>query len=182
MRALTITNKKVCTDALLKLAEETPGAWVGIRIAAIILVLEGFKSTAVAKLFGLSRWSIVKWIGGVNHEGERFLIEKHRSGRRSRIDGQVRAELASAVMRSPMDFGINRRKWDGRVVSEYLKRVHGITIKVRQSQRWLLRLGFTLQRPMHKYAQGLGDDVGKLRKVVKKTHDGMEKRSERPIR
>ena len=182
MKALTITNKKVCTEALLKLAEEIPGAWIGIRIAAIILVLEGFKSTAVAELFGVSRWSVVKWIEGVNLEGARFLLEKHRSGRRSRIDEQVKSELVSAVGRSPMDFGISRRKWDGRVVSEYLKRTHGINIKVRQSQRWLLKLGFSLQRPLHRYAQGLGDDVDKLKKVVKKTHDGMGERSEGFVR
>ncbi|MBT9139244.1 MAG: hypothetical protein DDT31_01826 [Syntrophomonadaceae bacterium] len=168
MRALTITNKKVGTGVLLKLAEEIPGAWTGIRIAAMILILEGYKSSFVAGLFGISRWSVVKWIRRINVHGVAGLLEGQRPGRPSSLNVEIRESLKCAVKKNPTDYGINRRRWDGKVVSEYLRKVHGVSIKIRQSQRWLSELGFSLQRPLHKYAQALGDDVKKLKAAVKK--------------
>ncbi len=77
MKALTITNEAVTREALLELAEKIPGAWVGIRIAALLLLLEGWKSSAVASLFGLTRWSVVRWIQGVNERGTVALSERN---------------------------------------------------------------------------------------------------------
>ena len=45
MKALTITNEAVTREALLEMAEKIPGAWIGIRIAALLLLLEGWKSS-----------------------------------------------------------------------------------------------------------------------------------------
>jgi len=56
MKALTITNESVTREALLEMAERIPGAWIGIRIAAMLLLLEGWKSSRIARLFGLTRW------------------------------------------------------------------------------------------------------------------------------
>jgi len=39
-----------------------PGAWVGIRVAAFMLMLAGWRSTQIADLFGLSRWGAIKLI------------------------------------------------------------------------------------------------------------------------
>ena len=36
MKALTITNESVTREDLLELAHRIPGAWVGIRIAAVL--------------------------------------------------------------------------------------------------------------------------------------------------
>jgi len=41
MRALSVTNSAASRDRLLKMAEATPGAWMGIRIAAVLLILKG---------------------------------------------------------------------------------------------------------------------------------------------
>ena len=38
MKALTITNESVTREDLLELAHRIPGAWVGIRIAAVLLL------------------------------------------------------------------------------------------------------------------------------------------------
>lgn len=40
-KALTVTNKAVTREGLLQLAEELPGAWIGIRIFALLLILGG---------------------------------------------------------------------------------------------------------------------------------------------
>jgi transposase len=47
--------------------------------------LSGWKSTDIASLFGLSRWSIVKWIYKANEEGVESIQDKQRPGRPPRV-------------------------------------------------------------------------------------------------
>ena len=174
MKALTITNEAVTREALLELAEKIPGAWVGIRIAALLLLLEGWKSSAVASLFGLTRWSVVRWIQGVNERGIVALDSKKQPGRPCRLDAQIQQALENDLEKSPRALGLKRNRWDGVVVVEYLERVHGVRLKVRQAQRWIRRLGFSLRQPIYRYAQATTEGVEEFRKTVKKTPDDQE--------
>ena len=175
MKPLTITNEAVTREALLELAEKIPGAWVGIRIAALLLLLEGWKSSAVASLFGLTRWSVVKWIQGVNERGIVALESKKQVGRPCRLDARIQQALENDLEKSPRALGLKRNRWDGVVVVEYLERVHGVRLKVRQAQRWIRRLGFSLRQPIYRYAQATTEGVEEFRKTVKKTPDDQEK-------
>jgi transposase len=172
MKALTATNKSLTREALLKMAEQTPGAWIGIRIAALLLLLEGWKSSQIARLFGLTRWSIVRWIQRANEKGVAGVAEKKRPGRPGRIDEQIQKALEKDLEKSPRELGLKRNRWDGVVVVEYLERIHGIGLKVRQAQRWIRRLGFSLRQPIYRYAQATTEGVEEFRKTVKKTPEG----------
>jgi transposase len=174
MRALTITNKSVTREALLEMAEKIPGAWIGLRIAGILLVLEGWRSSQIARLFDLTRWSVVKWIRRVNEEGLSGLEEKKRLGRPCRLDQQIQKDLETALEKDPREFGLKRNRWDGIVVVEYLERVHGVKLKVRQAQRWIRRLGFSLRRPIYRYVQATMEGVEEFQKTVKKTPGNQE--------
>jgi transposase len=176
MKALTVTNQAVTREGLLQLAEEVPGAWIGIRIAALLLMLDGLTSTHVAELFGISRWSMVKWIQRVNGEGLSGVEEKPKPGRPARFDLGVRKNLEKALQRSPREFGLKRNRWDGIVVVEYLERVHGVHLKVRQAQRWIRRLGFSLRQPIYRYAQATKEGVEEFQETIKKTPGRQEKR------
>ena len=70
MKPLAITNKTVTREALLQMAEKIPGAWIGFRIAAILMILQGWRSTQVAAFFDVTRWSVVKWIQKVNAQAQ----------------------------------------------------------------------------------------------------------------
>ena len=168
MKALEITNKSVTREALLKMAEKIPGAWIGFRIAAIILILEGWKSTQVAALFDVSRWSVVKWIQKANEHGIQGLKEGQRPGRPSQMDEDIEKDLEKALSQDPRKFGLKRNRWDGMVVVEYVERVHGVKIKVRQAQRWIRRLGFSLKVPIYKYAQATAEGIEEFGKTLKK--------------
>jgi transposase len=175
MKALIIRNKSVTREALLEMAEEIPGAWMGIRIAALLLLLEGWKSSQIARLFGLTRWSVVRWIQGVNGRGILAVKAKKQSGRPCRLDEQIQRALEKDLEKSPRALGLKRNRWDGVVVVEYLERVHGVRLKVRQAQRWIRRLGFSLRQPIYRYAQATTEGVEEFRKTVKKTPDDQEK-------
>jgi transposase len=140
MRALTVTNRAVTREVLLRKAEKVPGAWVGLRIAAMLLVLEGWRSTDVARLLHVARWSVVKWIRRANEEGVSALEDRKRSGRPCRLSVAIQRDLEKALQTDPKQFDLQRNRWDGIVVVEYLRRVHGVRLKVRQAQRWIRRL------------------------------------------
>jgi len=175
MKALTITNESVGREALLEMAERTPGAWIGIRIAALLLLLEGWKSSQIARLFGLTRWSVVRWIQGVNDKGLLAVEVKKQPGRPCRLDERIQRALERDLEKSPKALGLKRNRWDGVVVVEYLERIHGIRLKVRQAQRWIRRLGFSLRQPIYRYAQATTEGVEEYRKTVKKTPDDQKK-------
>jgi transposase len=175
MKALTITNESVRREALLGMAERIPGAWIGIRIAALLLLLEGWKSSQIARLFGLTRWSVVRWIQGVNDKGLLAVEAKKQPGRPCRLDKRIQRALEKDLEKSPRALGLKRNRWDGVVVVEYLERVHGVRLKVRQAQRWIRRLGFSLRQPIYRYAQARTEGVEEFRKTVKKTPDDQKK-------
>jgi len=116
MKALTLRNPSLTKEILLRKADETPGAWIGIRIAGLLLILSGWKSTQVAELFGLTRWAVVKWIQKANSSGVETVADRARSGRPPRLDEDVLNKLDEALSKSPKDFGIPRAKWDGVVI------------------------------------------------------------------
>lgn len=176
MRALQITNKQVTREALLKMAEIVPGAWVGIRIAGLLLILSGWRSTQVARLFGLSQWSVVKWIGHANLEGTAMVEDQPRPGRPSRLSVSCKRALEHALQKSPKDFGIERARWDGIVVVEYLNRFHQVRIRVRRAQLLLHDLGYALKQPIYRYAQASQEGVKSFQKALKKTPDGSKRR------
>jgi len=163
-------------EALLRKAEEVPGAWVGIRIAAYLLVLTGWKSTQVAELFGLSRWGAVKLVQKANREGLAAIEDHPRPGRPSQFDAKVLKELDEALSKSPQDYGLSRNRWDGVVVAEYLKRFHYIKIQVRHAQRMIKRLGYSLRRPIYRYVQATDEDLARFQEQEKKTPSRPRKR------
>ena len=169
MKALTITNASVTKQALLELAQKDPMIWLGIRIAAGLMVLNALKSSEVAELFDVSRWSAVQWIQRLNEEGVSGLEEKSRPGRPVRMDEQVQKQLEQALIKDPREIGLSRNRWDGLAVVEYLEREHGVHLKVRQAQRWIRQLGFSLRRPIYRYAQATPEGVEEFSKSIKKT-------------
>jgi len=176
MRALEITNPQVTRESLLKMAEIIPGAWIGIRIAGLLLILSGWKTSDVAKLFSLSRWSVVKWIHHANTEGTEMIEDKARPGRPSRLSASCREDLEKALQQSPKEFGIARARWDGIVVVEYLKRYHSVNIRVRRAQILLHELEFSLKQPQYKYVQATEKGMQRFKKELKKTPDHSNRR------
>jgi len=168
MKPLRITNPEVTEEKLLQRATLIPGAWAGIRIAALLLMLRGWRSTAVGNLFGLSRPTVVAWIRDANARGLESLEDRSRSGRPPRVTPEIAQGLEEAIEKDPRKFGLHRSRWDGVTVVEYLRKVWGISIKARQARNWLQRLGFVLKKPGYRLLQATGKGVPRFRRGLKK--------------
>ena len=168
MKPLKITNPEVTQEKLLKQATLIPGAWAGIRVAALLLILRGWRSTAVANLFGLSRPTAVAWIRDANVRGAMGVEDRPRPGRPARMTPEAAQELEKALGKDPREFGLHRSRWDGVTVVEYLRKVLGISIKARQARNWLQRLGFVLKKPGYRLLQATSKGVPRFRRGLKK--------------
>src|SRR5882724_1445292 len=122
MKPLKISHSAVTSKALLRMADSIPGAWIGIRIAGLLLLLSGWKSTTVSRLFGLSRQAVVDWIGKANRQGLDSIYDVARSGRPTRLDRVAQDKLEKAL-------GLQRSRWDGVVVVEFLRKECNVELK-----------------------------------------------------
>jgi transposase len=172
MKALSITHPEITRESLLEMAEKIPGAWIGIRIAGYLLMLSEWKSTQVAELFGLSRLGVVKWTRNANQRGLASIEDRPRPGRPPRIDAKVLKGIDEVLSKSPKHVGISRAKWDGVMLSEYLKRHHQITIHVRHAQRLIRKVGYSLRQPIYRYVQASEERTHAFRRTLKKTPSG----------
>lgn len=168
MKPLKISHAGVTRKALVGMADSIPGAWIGIRIAGLLLLLSGWKSTAVSQLFGLSRQAVVDWVRKANRLGLDSIHDVARSGRPTRLDRAAQQKLEKALRQSPEAFGLKRTRWDGVVMVEFLRQECNVELKLRQARNWLKRLGFVLKRPVYRYLQASNKGVARFRRGLKK--------------
>ena len=152
MKALTIKHSEITRESLLMMAEDICGAWIGIRIAAVYCCF----------LVGSLPRSVFKWIRKVNMKGLKGIEDVVRTGRPSQFDNALEKRLDKALSKSPKEFGIQRVRWDGVVVAEYLKRFHGIEIHVCHAQRWIRNLDYSLSQTIYRYVQATKEGVNEF--------------------
>lgn len=169
MNTSPLDPQKASKEKLLALAEKVPGAWIGIKIATLLLVLEGQRPGWISEVLGQNRMNINRWTRAVNKEGVEALIPKKQPGRPPRMTPKIAAQLELHLEESPQKFGLNRVRWDGPTVATHLQRHFGVKLKVRQAQQWMHRLGYRLKRASHVYLQAKAEDAKKFAKVLKKT-------------
>jgi len=112
MRALSITRSDVTSEALLRLAATTPGAWLGVKIAVVLLVRTGYRPSALTALFGISRTTLTSWVHRVNREGVQGLLERSRPGRPSQLTPRIRRQVDAHLAHAPAEYGWTRAQWD----------------------------------------------------------------------
>lgn len=166
---LTLTHADATKEKLVATADNIPGAWIGIKIAALLLVIEGQRPSWIIEVLGLTRMSLNRWMHGVNEEGLESLKPKPRPGRPTSLEVKVQQELSEHLEKTPRDFGLNRAHWDGPTVVVHLKKYFGINLKVRQAQNWMHHLGYRMTRASYSYIQAKSADAKKFQKALKKT-------------
>lgn len=166
---LTLTHPEVTREGLLAFARKTPGAAIGIKVAALLLVLEGQRPKWIIDILGLTRQSLNNWMHNVNERGVAALKALPRPGRPTQLNEKIQRALESDLERSPLEFGLNRVRWDGPTLAVHMKRQFGIKLKVRQAQMWMHRLGYRLKHGSYAYLQARSEDATRFSRALKKT-------------
>jgi transposase len=142
---------------------------MGIKIAALLLIQEGQRPGWISEVLGLSRQSLNLWIHKVNEQGLASLKPLPRPGRPARLTPPIRQQLEEQLEKSPLEFGLNRARWDGPTLVVHLKRHFGIKLRVRQAQYWMHQLGYGLKRASYSYLQARAVEAKRFRRSLKKT-------------
>ena len=169
MKTSTVYQPEVMKKELITLSKKIPGAKIGLKIAALLLMIEGQRPGWISEVLGLSRMTLNRCIRGVNENGAEALKEKPRPGRPTHITPKIAEQLEKHLEQSPEDFGLNRVRWDGPTLANHLQRHFGIKMKVRQAQNLMHQLGYRLKRASYSYIQAKTEDAKRFCRELKKT-------------
>lgn len=167
MQRLRIRNSAVTTDVLQNEIQATAEARYLHKLHALLLVAQDWSAYEVAKLFGHSPRTVESYIHAVNESGLEGLREQQRPGRTRRLTTEQAGRLKQDVQRSPREFSYHSSQWDGKLVSHHLKKQFGVRLKVRQCQRLLHALGFSVQRPRKKLIRADAQQQSEFKKNSK---------------
>lgn len=116
------------------------------KVEMVNLVLGGIPPSELCKYCAESKNTITLWVKTADERGFEALRDGAHTGRPPRLsDGQL-AEIAEAVRGDePERHGL--RVWDGPSLSQFIRARFSVSLCVRQCQRILRALGFSLVRP-----------------------------------
>ena len=119
-------------------------------------VLSGMSQSEAARSFGVSRWSVVRWVGIYRSDGEAALREGKR-GRRAGAAGKISPQQSAQVRlwitsHAPEHFGLPHLLWTRRVVRELIRQQYGIAFSLTAVGNLLIRLGLVLSHPRRQLA------------------------------
>lgn len=116
------------------------------RVEMVNLVLAGLPPSILSKFSGESKNTITRWVKTVDEEGFEALHPKKQSGRPPLLVEDKLKELKGILKEdNPKKYGYN--VWEGKTLSAFIAKRFGIKLSVRQCQRLLHLLGFSLIRP-----------------------------------
>ncbi len=115
------------------------------KVTIVNLMLNGASASSLSPSCGETSRTLSSWVKIVDEKGFEALRVKKQPGRPFRLSKFQKEEIKVALLSDPSDFGYNL--WDGPSLSDYIYKNYGITLGVRQCQRLLHELGFSLIRP-----------------------------------
>ncbi len=147
MRKLEIADAEVMRIAIRQEIQRSDESKYDHRLHGLLLVAGGESCRGVARLFDEDARTVQRWVRAFESRGFPGLREGARSGRPRALSPEQLSSLGEALRRDPREFGLSGHLWDGRLMSEHLRRAYGVKLGVRQCQRLFKRLGFRLRKP-----------------------------------
>lgn len=109
-----------------------------------MLVAQGMPCSRVAEILDEPVRTVQSWVAAFLREGSAGLHDRPRPGRTSRLSAEHREHVRDALARAPVESGWAADRWEGEVLSAYIKERLGTQLSARQC----LRLIQTLAPPV----------------------------------
>ena len=125
-------------------------AQADLRKKAIKNILDGISQVEVAKLFGVTRQAVGKWVRAYREGGEKAIKEKRRGRPKggSLLPWQA-AQIAKTVIdRPPEQLKMPFFLWTREAVGQLIEKRFGLRLSVWTIGRYLSRWNFTPQKPI----------------------------------
>lgn len=128
-----------------KILSETRQSRYYFKVCAVNMVLSGCKASYIADMSGVSRMSVSSWVKIADEKGFEALKSAGHPGRPGRLSAEQREIIDKALQGTPGDSGF--KVWDGPSLASFIFKKFGVGVSVRQCQRLMHSLGYSLIRP-----------------------------------
>ena len=136
------------TDDARKLDHATLEA---MRERAVRRVQEGESPEVVAKVFGIGRAAIYRWLSQYRRGGWGALKAKPLFGRPPKLDGKKLKWVYDTVTRkNPMQLNFEYALWTREMVARLIQDRYNVRLSAVSVGRLLAQLGITAQKPLHR--------------------------------
>jgi len=149
MKPLQVTRISPNHDELVELYRKEKNPRLKERYQALYLLIEGNNCTEAARTLKRSRRTVLNWLNAFNKGGLDAIVPQLPPGRPSRLSEEQKIALKDDVLHHPRDLGYDFSNWEGKTVAYHVSKRFDVEMSVRQAQRLLHQLGFTLQRPRY---------------------------------
>ena len=130
------------------------------KVELVNLVLGGLSPSFLSQYCAESKNTITSWVKTADEEGFDALRPKKQTGRPAKLSSDELAQIKSVLEEdAPKQYGYP--VWDGPALSDYILKTYSVSLCVRQCQRLLHSLGFSLVRPQVFPGKGTGDEEGR---------------------
>jgi len=164
MKPLTIKDAANMTLVLQDEIRRSEESRYDHRLHGVLLVAEGMRCPEVARLLGDSPRTVEYWVQRFEDKGLAGLVEGDRPGRTTRLTPEQLEQIERVLRRTPREADLGVTLWDGKTLSAWIEREHGVELGVRQCQRLFRQFGFRLRKPRPEIAKA----DPKLQKAHKK--------------
>jgi transposase len=147
MRKLAISDGEVMGVAIRQEIERNDEARYDHRLHGVLLVANGMSAREAARWLNQGERTVQRWVNRFEGSGFAGLHEGERPGRPRRLSETNWQRVEQDLRRSPREFGFAQTLWDGKLLSEYLRRRYRIRLGVRQCQRLFRQMDFRLRKP-----------------------------------
>ena len=151
MKKLQITGSSPDYDELVELYKKEKQAKLKVRYHALVLMREFQDCKMVAELVKKSQRTLQLWVNAFNESGLEAIMPNSPPGRPSSLKDEQKEELKADVLTHPRELGYEFSNWEGKSVAYHIKQRFCVELSVRQAQRLLHELGFSLQRSRYKF-------------------------------
>lgn len=173
MQRLKIADAEIMRIAIQQEIVRSEESRYDHRLHGLLLITADQSTQQVAELFGEDRRTVQRWIKTFEKHGLDGLREGERPGRPKSLNARQWAALGKDLRRPPSEFGFQAGLWDGKLLSEHLRRRYQMKLGVRQCQRLFRQLGFRLRKPRPQVAQS---DPAKVKAFKKTASSGQKSR------
>lgn len=133
MPSNTLKIDSFSTEEIRNLIFDNSDYKKGMKLFAAYLVSKGWSARKISKLMDVSFKQVTLWIHSINEEGLEGLEEKPRTGRKSQLDEQQKAELKSIILNYiPKDYKIDDDRWKGDSVRQLIDKYFKVDYKPAQ--------------------------------------------------
>ncbi len=107
------------------------------RALCVLLIAEGHRPNQVAEWLGEHTRTLERWRKRFVDNGLDGLMDETSPGRPPKLSGEEWKRLQGELGRPPSDFGLDGRKWQGKLLQSHLATHYRIEFSLRQCQRLL---------------------------------------------